>query len=97
MSFEYSSNFHCYKLIEAYREQLDFIRKEGELLVVEVILEIDINWSQCLRHITLLVSADQLQRKAITCTEDRLELLHLKFPTETLCLTTVHKNVLVDI
>ena len=68
MSFEYSSNFHCYKLIEAYREQLDFIRKEGELLVVEVILEIDINWSQCLRHITLLVSADQLQRKAITCT-----------------------------
>ena len=46
--FLISSNFHCYKLIEAYREQLNFIGKEGELLEVKVILEIDINWSQCL-------------------------------------------------
>ena len=46
---------------------MDLPRKESELLVVEVILEVDVNWSQCLCHITLLVSADQLQCKAITC------------------------------
>ena len=37
-------NFHGY--VEAYRKQVDFIRKKSELLVVEVILEIDVNWSQ---------------------------------------------------
>ena len=35
-------------IMGTYRKHLDFIRKEGELLVVEVILEIDVNWSQCL-------------------------------------------------
>ena len=31
-----------------YREHCDFIGKESEVLVVEVILEVNIHWSQCL-------------------------------------------------
>ena len=69
-------NFHWNQFcsyFEAYREQLDLPGKESELLEVEVILEIDVNWSQCLCHITLLVSADQLQCKATTCKKKNFE------------------------
>ena len=45
---------------------MDFPGEVSELLEVEVVLEVDVNWSQFLCHITLLVSADQLQCKAIT-------------------------------
>ena len=45
---------------------MDFPREVSELLEVEVVLEVDVNWSQFLCHITLLASADQLQRNAIT-------------------------------
>ena len=45
---------------------MDLPGKESELLEVEVVLEVDVNWSQFLCHITLLVSADQLQRNTIT-------------------------------
>ena len=49
-----------------YREHSDFLRKESKLLVVEVVLEIDVNWSQGLWHITMLVPANQLQSETIT-------------------------------
>ena len=45
---------------------MDLPGEVSELLEVEVVLEVDVNWSQCLRHITLLVPADQLQRNTIT-------------------------------
>ena len=45
---------------------MDLPGEVSELLEVEVILEVDVNWSQFLCHITLLVSADQLQCNAIT-------------------------------
>lgn len=54
-------------MVATYWKHFDFIRKVSKLLVVEVILEIEVNWSQCLCHITLLVPANQLQCKASPC------------------------------
>ena len=45
---------------------MDLPGEVSELLEVEVVLEVDVNWSQFLCHITLLVSADQLQCNTIT-------------------------------
>ena len=42
---------HAHRLIcriGTHREDSDFLRKKSELLIVEVILKIDVNWSQCL-------------------------------------------------
>ena len=66
--FKFQCELFFYSHFEAYRKHLDLPGKESELLVVEVILEIEVNWSQCLCHITLLVPADQLQCKASPCT-----------------------------
>ena len=45
---------------------MDLPGEVSELLEVEVVLKVDVNWNQFLCHITLLVSADQLQCNAIT-------------------------------
>ena len=62
----YTRSFNSNCRTSTYREHSDFLRKESELLVVEVILEIDVNGSQCLWHIALLIPANQLQSKTIT-------------------------------
>ena len=39
---------HVHRVIRqtvTYREHSDFLGKESELLIVEVVLEIDVNWS----------------------------------------------------
>ena len=43
--FSIATTKHSNFMVATYWKHFDFIRKVSKLLVVEVILEIDINWS----------------------------------------------------